>query len=75
MAGRPRVELETFKDNLARWFEEGSTFDELAVQLYNIHHVQVTARTIQNRFRQWGYPSMYELKTLLSFELELSTFS
>ena len=55
MTGRPKINLDPFKADLVRWFQsEGFTYEELSTQLYDVHHVRSSPRTLKTKFKEWS---------------------
>jgi hypothetical protein len=51
---RTRINLEPYKDEMMARYEQGSTYEDLAVWLFNTHHVEVSSTKASQTMRLWG---------------------
>ena len=50
---RPCANIESFKNELIKWYQDGDSFPTMAKKLRENHDVDVTDRTIKNYFNRW----------------------
>jgi hypothetical protein len=54
IAGRPKVDLEPYQDELVHLYHEDLSFDQMATYLHDEHRISVTGRTVKRRFQGWN---------------------
>lgn len=53
VGGRPPIDLTPYQLELCGLFQEGLTFNQIAVYLHDTYQINVNTRTIKRRFRDW----------------------
>ena len=64
---RPVKDLDSFKDKIINWFQDGITIDAIVERLDQQFQVQLSVSTMKRRLRKWGI----QLRTITQDTLEL----
>jgi transposase len=51
---RPVKDLDSFKDKIINWFQDGITIDAIVERLDQQFQVQLSVSTMKRRLRKWG---------------------
>lgn len=54
VGGRPRIDLTQYQLELCGLFNEGLTFNQIALYLFETYRITINTRTLKRRFRTWN---------------------
>jgi hypothetical protein len=69
----PSVNLESYKSFIAQHHEEGAGMEDIRQELLEKHQIQVSLRTLQRRFKDWGFKK--HVRVVYTEELRLTVAS